>query len=136
MTDANAKAASAPHGAIVLVDDDKFLLDMYGIKFTQAGFDVHTCASTEESLKLLREGLSPKAVVFDIIMPEGDGFYLLDSIQNEHLAKGAALIALTNEMSAEEEQRAMGLGATKYMVKATLIPSEVVNSVIEEVQKK
>ena len=109
---------------------------MYAMKFSQAGFTVHPALSTTDALKALREGLEPEAVLFDIIMPEGDGFFLLETIHNEHLAKGAKLIALTNEMNDDEQKRIMDLGASKYIVKATLIPSEVVNSVIEETQKK
>ena len=123
-------------GNILLVDDDKFLLDMYAMKFTQAGYTVHPSLSSSEALKALREGFNADVIVFDLIMPEGDGFYLVETIQNEHLGKDAKLIALTNEMNDEEQKRIMDLGASKYIVKATLIPSEVVNSVIEEMQKK
>lgn len=135
-SDASVKAAPASKGSILLVDDDKFLLDMYALKFTQAGFVVHSSLSSAEALKALREGYKADAIVFDIIMPEGDGFYLLETIQNEHLANGATMIALTNEMNDEEQKRIMGLGASKYIVKATLIPSEVVNSVIAEMHTK
>ena len=123
-------------GDILLVDDDKFLLEMYALKFTQAGFSVHSSLSSAEALKALREGCKADVIVFDIIMPEGDGFYLLQTIQNEHLAKGATIIALTNEMNDEEQKRIIELGASKYIVKATLIPSEVVNSVIAEMHTK
>ncbi len=136
MTDEAKATPRGAKGTILLVDDDKFLLDMYAMKFSQAGFTVHPALSTTDALKALREGLEPEAVLFDIIMPEGDGFFLLETIHNEHLAKGAKLIALTNEMNDDEQKRIMDLGASKYIVKATLIPSEVVNSVIEETQKK
>lgn len=131
-----ADTPPADRGDILLVDDDQFLLDMYAMKFTQAGFAAHTAPSSDDALKALREGLQPRAIVFDIIMPEGDGFYLLETIQTEHLNKGAALIALTNEMNDDEQKRIMDLGASKYIVKATLIPSEVVNSVMQEIDKK
>ncbi|RJQ34138.1 response regulator [Candidatus Parcubacteria bacterium] len=135
MTQSETPAASGK-GMIMLVDDDKFLLDMYAMKFTQAGFSVYPASSTADALKVLREGLQPKAVLFDLIMPEGDGFYLLETIGNEKLAKGATFIALTNEMNDDEQKRIMELGASKYIVKAMLIPSEVVNSVALEVEKK
>ncbi|HEY4521394.1 MAG TPA: response regulator [Candidatus Paceibacterota bacterium] len=134
MTD-TAPAKEAKKGTILLVDDDKFLLDMYAMKFTQAGFAVHAALSSDDALKALRGGLEPIAILFDIIMPEGDGFYLLETIRDEHLGKGAKLVALTNEMNDDEQKRIMDLGASKYIVKATLIPSEVVNSVVEETQK-
>ncbi|HEY4526370.1 MAG TPA: response regulator [Candidatus Paceibacterota bacterium] len=131
-----APAREVKKGTILLVDDDKFLLDMYAMKFTQANFLVHASLSSDDALKALRGGLEPIAILFDIIMPEGDGFYFVETIKNEKLGKGAKLIALTNEMNDDEQKRIMDLGATKYIVKATLIPSEVVNSVVEETQKK
>jgi DNA-binding response OmpR family regulator len=36
-----------------LVDDDKFLLDMYAMKFTQAGFNVHASLSVRNALDTL-----------------------------------------------------------------------------------
>ena len=117
------------HSTILLVDDDKFLLDMYALKFTQAGFDVHSQVSVSDALTLLRDGLQPETILFDLIMPGGDGFSFLAALQKEDLAKDARKIALTNEMDAEERKRAMDLGADEYFVKATMIPSEVVDRV-------
>ena len=124
------------HGSILLVDDDKFLVDMYVMKFQQAGFAVQAFLSAAEGLKSLREGFAPDAVVFDLIMPEGDGFSFLEAIHSEKLASGAVKIALTNEMNEGEEKRVESLGAARYIVKATKIPSEVVQSVVEEIAKK
>lgn len=123
-------------GNILLLDDDKFLIDMYTMKFQQAGFSVHACLSTKDALQALRDGFAADAVLFDLIMPEGDGFSFLETLNNEKLATGAVKIALSNEMSDEEKTRVAGLGATRYIVKATMIPSEVVNSVREEMGKR
>ena len=40
---------------VFFVDDDKFLLDMYALKFSKANFEVKTADSTETALKLLRD---------------------------------------------------------------------------------
>ena len=69
-------------------------------------------------------------------MPEQDGFSLLQTISKEGLAKGAALIALTNQSDDSEKVKAEGLGADRYIVKASMIPSEVVSVVGEEIAKK
>jgi len=121
---------------IMLVDDDKFLLDMYALKFTQAGFNVHAALSSADALKALREGFKADVILFDIIMPEGDGFFLLDTLKEEKLVPDAAKIALTNEMNEDEQKKITELGATRFIVKATMIPSEVVNSVTEVIRKK
>ncbi len=121
---------------LVLVDDDKFLLDMYSQKFTHAGFIVHPCFSTKEALEILRKGTTPNAVIFDITMPGEDGFVLLAKIREEKLASGAKLIALTNQTDEADRKKAEELGVTRYCVKASMIPSEVVNMVKEELGKK
>ncbi len=114
---------------ILLVDDDSFLLQMYGMKFKREGFDVHTSSSAMDAIEVLRHGLLPDVIAFDITMPEHDGFYLLETIRTEDLAKNAKKIALTNQQSEEEKIKAIELGADQYIIKATMIPSEVVNTV-------
>ena len=114
---------------VLLVDDDAFLLQMYGMKFKSEGFDVHTSSSAMDAVGILRGGLNPDAIAFDITMPEHDGFFLLETIRAEGLAKGAKKIALTNQQSEAEKTKALELGADEYIIKATMIPSEVVNTV-------
>ena len=120
---------------ILLVDDDKFLVDMYGLKFTAAGFAVHICLSGRDALQVLREGLKPDAIIFDITMPELDGFGFLQALIDGHLAEGVLKIALSNQSDESEKAKAAELGASRYIVKASTIPSEVVNTVSEELKK-
>lgn len=122
-------------GNILLVDDDKFLVDMYGMKFTSAGFAVHICLSVKDALQVLHEGFKPAAILFDITMPEIDGFGFLQSLKDEHLGERALKIALTNQSDESDKEKATELGATSYIVKASMIPSEVVNTVVEELGK-
>ena len=121
---------------VLLVDDDKFLLDMYSLKFSQAGFVVQPCFSVHEALVALRGGLKPSVVLFDVTMPGEDGFSLLQTIKDEKLAAGARLIALTNQGNDADKKHAEDLGVHKYCIKASMIPSEVVNMVKEEMNKK
>src|SRR3989344_5967163 len=93
-------------GNVLFVDDDKFLADMYGMKFTSAGYTVQSCLSAVEALTALKSGFAPDAVVFDLMMPERDGFSFLDELLQEHLASGAALIALTNQSDPAEKAKA------------------------------
>ncbi len=122
-------------GTILLTDDDKFLLDMYGMKFTQNGYKVELCLSANQALNSLRAGLKPDVILFDLTMPELDGFAFLKALSDEHLGDGALKIALTNQNSEPEKTKAAELGASRYIVKASMIPSEVVNTVNEELAK-
>ncbi len=120
---------TAPHQIILLVDDDAFLLQMYSMKFKSEGFEVHTSTSALDAVEQLRHGLSPHAIAFDITMPVHDGFFLLETIRSEKLVPQAKKIALTNQQSEQEKAKAIELGADQYIIKATMIPSEVVNTV-------
>lgn len=121
---------------ILLVDDDKFLLDMYSLKFSQAGFSVQPCFSVHEALEALRAGYDPAVVLFDVTMPGEDGFALVQQINEGKLAPKARLIALTNQGSDADKKHAEELGVHRYVIKATMIPSEVVQMVKEEMVKK
>lgn len=123
-------------GNVLLTDDDKFLLDMYSMKFTQQGYTVEACLSVDDALRVLRDGFVPDAIVFDIAMPERDGFSFLQTLHDEHLALNAVRAALTNQSDDSEKTKAMSLGAELYLIKASMIPSEVVNIVGEALAKK
>jgi len=132
----NDASDTAVKARVLLLDDDKFLVGMYGMKFTAGGFQVQTCLSVSEALGALRTGFAADAIVFDLIMPEQDGFAFLEALRAEHLVPDAVRIALTNQSNDAEKARADGFGVDRYIIKATMIPSEVVNVVSEEIAKK
>lgn len=116
---------------ILFVDDDKFLLDMYSVKFSNNGFEVHTTQNSEDALKLLRDGARPDIILLDVVMPGMNGIELLANIRKEKLAKEAVIIMLTNQGLADDIAKAKQLDVDGYIIKATTIPSEV----LSEVQK-
>lgn len=116
---------------VLLVDDDKFLLDMYRKKFEQSGIDVDVAVGSQEALAKLRGGANPGILMLDIIMPTMDGLELLETIRKESLAKDSVVIMLTNESDREKIEKAKSLGIQGYIVKATSIPSEVVEEALK-----
>lgn len=116
---------------ILIIDDDSFLLDMYALRFSQAGYHVETASSAEETLTKLREGLSPKVMLLDVVMPAVDGFELLEQINQEKLAESTVKIYLSNLGQDQDIARGKSLGASGYIVKANSTPSEVVAKVKE-----
>ncbi len=114
---------------ILIVDDDKFLLNMYSIKFQKEKFDVTVASDGSEALKKLQEGLIPDAIVLDIVMPIMDGLEFLEKIREADLAKDATLLILSNQGQSSDIDKAKRLGIDGYIVKATTIPAEVVTEV-------
>lgn len=119
---------------ILIVDDDHFLLDMYSLKFKKGGLDVDVAAGSVPALAKLREGAHVDILVLDIIMPGMDGLELLKIIRDEKLIPSATIVMLTNQP--DEMDRAQALGIDGYIVKATTIPSEVVEKVLSIYKNK
>ncbi|MBU1293073.1 response regulator [Patescibacteria group bacterium] len=120
---------------IYLVDDDRFLLDMYAVKFRTAGHEVTAFAGGEDVLAALRENPAPDAVLLDIVMPGLDGFQILETVKREQLAKTSKLIVLSNQGQESDITRAKELGASGYIIKASAIPSEVFSETIAIIEK-
>ena len=120
---------------ILIVDDDRFLLNMYSLKFEKNGFEVKVAQSAEEAINILKEGFGPAVLLMDLIMPVMDGFEMYEKIKKDNLASGSIAIMLTNQGLVSDINRAKELGVHGYIVKATTIPSEVVEEVIEICKK-
>lgn len=121
--------------SILLVDDDKFLLEMYALKFKECGCTVKSVSNAEDALELLREGEKPNIILLDVIMPGMSGFDFLEAIKKESLAKDSTVIILTNQGQQEDVDKAMSLGADGYIIKASAIPSEVLDKTIDIADK-
>lgn len=115
---------------ILIVDDDKFLLDMYTYKFKEKGFDVIQAFGSLDAHDKLKEGITPDVVLLDVVMPAMDGFELLALIKSEKLAPNAKVIMLSNLGQPSDVEKGRSLGAKGYVVKASSTPSEVVEKVL------
>lgn len=114
---------------VLLVDDDKFLLDMYSLKFTKKGYEVNTATDGGDALNKLRDGYVPDVIVCDIIMPVMDGVKLLENVRAEKLVPNAAVVVLSNQGQHEDIERAQSFQIDGYIIKALTIPSEVIDQV-------
>lgn len=115
--------------SVMIVDDDKFLLGMYSLKFANNGYDVDTAVGSLSALEKLRGGARPNVILLDIIMPYMDGLELLKTIRTENLLPDSIVVMLTNQSQSSDIERARELGVDGYIVKAATIPSEVLHEV-------
>ena len=116
--------------SVMIVDDDRFLLDMYTMKFSECGCSVVAVADPMQALDTLRGGAVPNIILLDVVMPTLSGFEFLETVKKEGLAKGSTIIVLSNQGQQEDVDKAMSLGASGYIIKASSIPSEVLEKTI------
>jgi CheY-like chemotaxis protein len=72
---------------------------------SQPGYEVVEAASGEEAIALVQQ-LQPHIIVLDLMMPEMDGFSVLESLKAEPSTRSIPIIVVTaKEISHEERQR-------------------------------
>lgn len=113
---------------ILIIDDDPFILDMYVLKFREAGFAVEVARDGKEGLKKIKE-FAPEAVLLDIVMPTMDGFEVLRTLKRESQKPTFKMVLLTNLGQKDDVERGIQLGADDYIIKAHFTPGEVVEKV-------
>lgn len=121
---------------IFIIDDDSFLLSMYSTKFEKSGFETKVASNGSDAIEILKGGYRPDVLLMDLIMPTMDGFSMYETIKRENLAPGALSVMLTNQGTTSDINRAKELGVNGYIVKATSIPSEVVDEVKALLKKR
>ena len=106
---------------ILLVDDEPDLLDMVVSILREDGYEnIRTAQSVAEALKTADE-FEPELAVLDVMLPDGDGFGLMEKLKE----KGDyPMLFLTARGEDEDKFRGFGLGADDYMVKPFL-PKEL-----------
>lgn len=116
---------------VIIVDDDKFLLNMYALKFEKENVAVEAIENSEELINKLKSGFTADLMLLDIIIPGMDGLTALEKIKKENLLKGMKVVLLTNQADPEEVKKAQFLQVDGYIIKASAIPSEVVEKVMK-----
>ncbi|OHA46075.1 MAG: hypothetical protein A2541_00110 [Candidatus Taylorbacteria bacterium RIFOXYD2_FULL_36_9] len=99
------------------------------MKFSKRNFEVNSAVSGEEVLNKIKEGYIPDIILLDIVMPGMDGFEVLNNLKKNNLAPQALVIMLTNQGQLADIEKAKSFGIGGYIIKATTIPSEVVEEV-------
>ena len=112
---------------IHLVEDESILRDSIQDTITSCGFEVAVAENGDEALLLARTFL-PDLIISDILMPESDGYWLLDSIRNDALLRTIPFIFMTAKSERSDIRNGMNLGADDYIVKP-FSSAELMNSI-------
>jgi signal transduction histidine kinase/DNA-binding response OmpR family regulator len=87
---------SPPEAArrIVVVDDDPVALELVRVTLVPLGWDVRTCSHGGAAPDLVRQE-RPAVVLVDLLMPETDGFAVIDALHADEHTRGIPIVVLT-----------------------------------------
>ncbi len=113
---------------ILVIEDEKTLLDILQKKLTQEGYEVAIVEDGEEGMKKMRQ-VKPDLVLLDMMMPKKDGYEVLTDMSQDEKLKTIPVIIISNSGQPVEIDRALALGAKDYLIKADFGIDEVIEKV-------
>jgi DNA-binding response OmpR family regulator len=113
---------------ILLVEDDPMIVEMYKMRLEEEGFEV---LITDRGSEALEWAMSrrPEVVLLDIILPEVDGFSILQNLKNSQETKDIPVLLLTNLGQESDQEKGRQMGVTDYFVKSQHTPADIIQKI-------
>lgn len=115
---------------IIIVEDDPMLGEIYLKKFTDAGFEVKLVTNGID-VQAEVETFQPQIVLLDIVLPDMDGFEILEGLSKSDTSRNIPVYVFSNLSAKEDIERATKLGAKGFLTKSSFTPTQMV----EEIKK-
>ncbi len=119
---------------ILLVEDDKFLAELYSTKLNLEGYETDLATEGKKGLRMAKEK-QYDLILLDVILPGMDGFEILKNLKSDKKTRGIPVILLTNLSQKDEIMKGLELGADDYLIKAHFMPSEVVKKIKQTINR-
>lgn len=103
-------------GRILLIDDDREILDMTSVLLNGSGYGVVTAGSGEEALFLVQEEF-PDLIMLDINMPGMGGWEVLRVLKEDENTAAIPVVMFSVNFEVREKLRALQQGARDYITK-------------------
>lgn len=113
---------------VLIVEDDQFLANAYRVKLATQNFDVKLASNGVEALDILKT-FKPNVIITDLVMPEMDGFSLLENIKKDPLINSIPVVVSSSLGQEEDLERIWNLGAADYLVKSELSLSALIEKI-------
>jgi len=113
---------------ILFVEDESALQKTFNDILKQEGYDVISALDGATGLKAAKAE-KPDLILLDLVLPKMHGFEVLQALKEDAVTKDIPIIVLTNLESVGDVEKALELGATTYLVKASYSLEEVVKKI-------
>lgn len=119
---------------VLIIEDNEDLQEIYRVYLEEAGFEV---LQKLDGLMWLTELVDrkPDLILLDIMMPQMNGFEVLDVIKNQS-SYSSPIIVCSNLSQERDVKKAYELGADLYLKKSDFTGKQVAEKVIEFMKLK
>ena len=107
---------------VMVVDDQSMARNILSMHLSTLGVEVTEAGDGREALSMLKGPEKPHLILLDIVMPEMDGFQLLEALQRDPATQSIPVIMVTGDDKIETREKALRMGAVDFTVKPVVVP--------------
>ena len=120
-----------PKAKVLLIEDDAITVDMYEAQFEIDDVPLAVAKNGHEGLVQAKK-LKPALILLDVQMEDMNGLEVLRELKKDKSTANIAVIILSNTREADCKEQGLKLGAMQYVMKAKILPKDVVHLVQEQ----
>ncbi|MCX6755334.1 MAG: response regulator [Candidatus Nomurabacteria bacterium] len=114
---------------ILIIEDDLFLQGLEATKLKKDGYELVTAVNSKEAFKIIDGGEKIDLILLDLLLPEVDGFMILEKIRENKAMLTVPVIVFSNLSEEKDIARAQKLGISEFMVKSNFTLDELTKKV-------
>jgi CheY-like chemotaxis protein len=119
---------------ILIIEDDPTQSMMYGLEFSNKGFEVSIASSGKEGIAKAQTE-KPDLIFCDMLLGDLSGQDIVKTLKADDLTKGITIVALSNLNKKEVQDEMIGLGARDFLVKVQYVPKDIAAKASEYLAK-
>jgi CheY-like chemotaxis protein len=116
---------------ILIIEDDNFLQGLEATKLKKEGYNVLTASNSVEAFKTLEGKDKIDLILLDLLLPDIDGFMILEKIRQNPALTTTPVIVFSNLSEEKDVERATKLGISEFMIKSNFTLDEITKKVKE-----
>ncbi|KAB2921386.1 MAG: response regulator [Bacteroidetes bacterium] len=117
---------SKEHFVLLVDDNEDFLMALERIVKAE-GFNVKTALSGLKALEVLQTSV-PSLIFTDLVMPEMDGFQLVQRLQNNDRWKNIPIVVLSGKDLSQREREMLNTRISDYLKKSEFSPESLTSA--------
>ncbi|HYC82940.1 MAG TPA: response regulator [Candidatus Paceibacterota bacterium] len=113
---------------VMIVEDDEFLRSLTAKRLEKEGYAVVVAVDGESAVGIA-EAETPGIILLDLLLPGLSGFEVLGKLKENATTKDTPVIVFSNLGQREDVEKAKGLGASEFLIKANYTLDDVISKV-------